>query len=308
MPRAYRRTYRRYRRYPYYRRRYWGSSRFRKRYYKAGIVNSRSRVRVRIPKQALLTVQIPANTTAATSVCIMPWCNTTATTGANQPINNANGQSFGFTDTGLFQAYCNLFDEVKFDGMKVRAAVVDTIGAGGNYAGVTVASVIERNCNKEDVPPNSTNMNQWSSYAFRNVINNSVAKISRSVWATDLNERIQFMDSALIATGAGTAVLAPGNALRAWRDGSNTSTWFKPAIYLTATPSAAAAALRTITFMVETVSYFTFRCPKYSSSGSSKGEDDFNKLLTDTKEDQVDDQSFDRLVHEDTLLDIPMTS
>lgn len=308
MPRAYRRAYRRYRRYPYLRRRYWGSSRFRKRYYRNGVVNSRSRVRVRIPKQAMLTVQIPANTTAATSVCIMPWCNTTATTGNNVAINAANGQSFGFTDTGLFQAYCGLFDEVKFDGMKVRAAVVDTIGAGGAYAGVTVASVIERMCQKEDVPPNSTNMNQWSSYSFRNVINNSVAKISRSVWATDLNERIQFLDTELIATGAGTPVAAPGNCLRAWRDGSVGSSWFKPAIYLTATPSAQAAALRTINFMVEVVAYFTFRCPKYSSSGSSKQAEDFTKLLNSTKEDQVDDQSFDRLVHEDTLLDIPITS
>ena len=307
MPRAYRRTYRRYRRYPYYRRR-WGSSRFRKRYYKNGIVNSRSRVRVRIPKQALLTVQIPQNQTGATSVCIMPWCNTTSTTGANVAINNANGQSFGFTDTGLFQAYCGLFDEVKFDGMKVRGAVVDTIGAGGNYAGVTVASVIERACNKEDIPPNSTNMNQWSSYSFRNVINNSVAKITRSVWATDLNERIQFVDTELIATGAGTPVLAPGNCIRPWRDGGVGSTWFKPAIYLTATPSAAAGALRTITFMVEVVGYFTFRCPKYTTSGSSKQAEDFTKLLETTKDDQVDDQSFDRLLREDTLMDIPVTS
>ena len=193
--------------------------------------------------------------------------------------------------------------------MKVKAAVTNTIGAGGNFAGVTVASVIERACNKEDVPPNSTNMNQWSSYSFRNVVNNSVAKISRSVWATDLNERIQFLDTELIATGAGTPVAAPGNCLRAWRDGSVGSSWFKPAIYLTATPDAAAAALRTITLMVEVVAYFTFRCPKYSTPGSSKSQDEFDRLLDSTKGDQVDDHSFDRLVHEDTLLDIPdMTS
>lgn len=307
MPRAYRRTYRRYRRYPYSRRR-WGSSRFRKRFYRNGIVNSRSRVRVRIPKQALLTVQIPANQQGATSVCICPWCNTTAATGNNVPINHANGQSFGFTDTGLFQAYAGLFDEVKFDGMKVKAAVVDTIGAGGAYAGVTVASVIERNCNKEDIPPNSQNMNQWSSYSFRNVINNSVAKITRSIWATDLSERIQFVDSELANTGAGTAVLAPGNCLRAWRDGSVSGSWFKPAIYLTATPSNQTAALRTIVFMVEVVAYFTFRCPKYTSSGSSKQAEDFSKLLDTTKDDQVDDQSFDRLLRDDTLMDIPVTS
>lgn len=259
--------------------------------------------------QAQLTVGIPANTTAATAVCVMPWCNTTSLVGQAVAINNANGQSMGFTGSDLFRAYAALFDEVKFDGMKVKAAVIDTIGAGGNFTGVTVASVIERLCQKEDVPPNSTNMNQWSSYSFRNVINNSVAKISRSVWATDLSERIQFVDTELAATGQGTPVAAPGNCLRAWRDGSVGSSWFKPAIYLTATPATAAANPRTITMFVEVVGYFTFRCPKYSTSGSSKQAEDFAKLVAETRDAQVDDEGFDRLVHEDTLLDMPnMTS
>lgn len=262
-------------------------------------------MRVRIPLQQQLAVQIPANTTAATSVCICPWANTTTTTGNNVAINNANGQSLGFVSSTLYQAYAGLFDEVKFDGMKVKAAVVDTIGAGGNYTGVTIASVIERNCNKEDVPPNSTNMYEWASHSFRNVINNSVAKISRSIWAQDLNERIQYSDSQIANGGAGTSVLAPGNYLRAWRDGSVTSTYFKPAIYITAAPAAQAQALRTITFMVEAVGYFTFRCPKYTSSGSTKQAEDFAKLVAETRDSQVDDQSFDRLIREDTLLDMP---
>ena len=265
-------------------------------------------MRVRIPLQATLSVAVPANTTAATSICICPWANTTNRTGNNVAINNANGQSLGFVDSDLFTAYSNLFDEVKFDGVKVRAAVVDTIGAGGNFAGVTVASVIERNCNKEDIPPNSTNMNQWSSYSFRNVINNSVAKITRSVWASDLNEKIQFSDCATIAGGAGTSVAAPGTYLRAWRDGSNTSTFFKPAIYITAAPATAAGAARTITFLVELVGFFTFRCPKYTSSGSAKQAEEFTKLLDQTKDAQIDDEGFERIVHEDTLLDIPVTS
>lgn len=307
MPRAYRRTYRRYRRYPYSRRR-WGSSRFRKRYYRSGIVNSRSRMRVRIPLQQQLTVQIPANNNASTCVCVCPWANTTSTTGNAVRINDANGQSLGFVQTSLYTAYSNLFDEVKFDGMKVKAAVVDTIGAGGAYAGVTVSSVVERNVNKEDVPPNSTNMNQWSSYSFRNVINNSVAKITRSVWATDLPERVTFADTQIGGGGANTGVAAPGTYLRAWRDGAFSGSFFKPAVYITASPSNVTAALRTIVFMVEVVGYFTFRCPKYTSSGSSKSAEDFAKVVAETKDAQVDDQSFDQLLREDTLMDIPVTS
>lgn len=298
MPRSYRRSrLRRWRR--------WGRAyrarTLRRRYRSTGIVNSRSRMRIRIPLQTQLTVQIPATSTAATSVCINPWANTTNSTGNNVAINDANGQSLGFVATNLWRAYAALFDEVKFDGMRVKAAVIDTIGTGGTYAGVTVASVIERNCNKEDIPPNSTNMSNWSSYSFRNVINNSVAKISRSVWARDLNEKIQFSDVATANGGAGTAVAAPGNYLRAWRDGSNTATFFKPAIYLTASPATAAAALRTITFMCEVTGYFTFRCPKYSVSGSSKDATDFLATLDATKDAQVDDKTLDTLIDEDTL-------
>lgn len=305
MPRAYRRSYRRsYRRYyPFYRRRW--SSRYRRRYSRSsGVTNSRSRMRVRIPLQAQLTCQIPANGTAATAVCIAPFCDTTNRTGNATTISNANGQCFGFTHSDLFRAYAALFDEVKFDGMRVKASVVETIGAGGNYSSLCLGSVIERNLQKDDVPPNNTTMNQWSSYSYHNVINNSVAKITRSVWASDLNERITFTDTDIQGTGANTGILAPGNALRSFRDGAST-TFFSPAIYLTIVPPTAFAALRTVNFWVELVGYFTFRCPKYSSSGSTKQADDLAKLIESTKEAQVEDESFDKIVHEDTLLDIP---
>ena len=147
-----------------------------------------------------------------------------------------------------------------------------------------------------------------SSYSFRNVINNSVAKITRSVWATDLTERVSFVDTLLGAGGAGTGVAAPGTYLRAWRDGALSGSFFRPAIYITAAPATAAGAQRTITFLVELAGYFTFRCPKYTSSGSSKQAEEFTKLLDQTKDSQVDDEGFDRIVREDTLLDIPVTS
>lgn len=256
--------------------------------------------------QAQLTVQIPANTTAATAVCISPFCDTINKTGNAIRISDVNGQCLGFTHTDIFNAYANLFDEVKFDGMKIKASVIDTIGgAGAAYPSLSLGSVIERNCQRDDVPPNSTTMNQWASFSYHSVITNSIAKITRSVWARDLMERITFTDTDVQGTGANTQILAPGNALRSFRDGGSANTFFSPAIYISATPTTAAAALRTVNFWVEIIGYFTFRCPKYTSSGSSKAAADFAKTVAETKDAQVDDESFDRIVHEDTLLDIP---
>ena len=103
----------------------------------------------------------------------------------------------------------------------------------------------------------------FSSSVARSAINNSVAKMSRSCWASDIQERTVFHDSTVAASQ--TAV---------WdRDFSSNATkvgYFAPLLMLGVRLAAAAPeSATTVQVLLEQVYYFTFRQPKYGGDPSA---------------------------------------
>lgn len=287
--RRYRRGYRR----PYYRRRF---STFRRRV-KSGSVTTRSRMRVKIPIQQAVNFLIPngANISGAITVC--PWWNTTRVNSNTQSMASAQSQCLGITGSILYNTYANLFDEVKVDGVKVSINLVDAIGQGGSFSAIRIGSVVDRRLTRTDGHPNFAEMQNWSSFYNRIILNNGQARQRRAVWASDLNERIMFVDSDM-ETGA----TPPGTYLQAMEGaaGYNPS-FFSPAIHFalqTPTTNNTGTDIA-IAALVDYTVWCTFRNPKCSVTSISKAREmdrldiDAQVEMSDEKKVTDEDEAFE---------------
>jgi len=259
--RRYGRRYSRYRRYSAsysrYRRRRSGTS---------STATSRGRIRVRVPVQQVLSISVPANSLDSEVVTSSPWVRGAV---SNQPHGCCSA-----VQTPLYNAYANLYDQVKCDGVVTRFSILTAIG-GTTMPAVQVVMAYDRygNYNEalfDDAPlvgPTTAQLFNFSSASVVSAINNSVAKTSRSCWASDIQERTTFHDCTVIT---GTASISP-NYLFCDRDflsSPNKVGYFSPLTLIGLRLSAAPAEETTVSALIEQTYYFTFRNPKYGGSSS----------------------------------------
>lgn len=257
----YRRRYgRRYSRY----RRYGAYSRYRRR--RSGTsstASSRGRIRVRVPVQQLVTLTIPAQSIDSNVCTSSPYYQ--ATSALPRGVAAAVAQR-------LYTAYVNLYDQVKCDGVVSNLSVVTPIGGAGALNAIQLVVAYDRFGNQNELINDDITTAQlfnFSSSVSRSAINNSVAKMSRSCWASDIQERTVFHDSTLSVlnnpAGATVAVFD--------RDfSSNTAKvgYFAPlTMFGVRLAAAAPEATTTVQVLLEQVYYFTFRQPKYGGDPSA---------------------------------------
>ena len=186
--RRYGRRYSRYRRYgaySRYRRRRSGTS---------STASSRGRIRVRVPVQQLVTLTVPAKSIDSNVLTASPFYHSNAFA----PLAVA-----GAVAQNLYTAYVGLYDQVKCDGVVSSLSVVTPIGGSGGLNALQVIMAYDRCGNKEELVDSALTTDKlfnFSSSVARSAITNSVAKMSRSCWASDIQERTVFHDSALSAT------------------------------------------------------------------------------------------------------------
>ena len=249
--RRYGRRYSRYRRYgaySRYRRRRSGTS---------STASSRGRIRVRVPVQQLVTLTVPAQSTDSNVLTSGPYY---------QASNVLPRAVAGAVAQRLYTAYVGLYDQVKCDGVVSNLSVVTPIGGAGGLNALQVIMAYDRcGCQNEIIADAITTAQlfNFSSSVARSAINNSVAKMSRSCWASDIQERTVFHDSTVAASN--TAV---------WdRDFSSNATkvgYFAPLLMLGVRLAAAAPeSATTVQVLLEQVYYFTFRQPKYGGDPSA---------------------------------------
>ena len=249
--RRYGRRYSRYRRYgaySRYRRRRSGTS---------STASSRGRIRVRVPVQQLVTLTVPAQSTDSNVLTSSPYY---------QASNVLPRAAAGAVAQRLYTAYVGLYDQVKCDGVVSNLSVVTPIGGAGGLNALQVIMAYDRcGCQNEIIADAITTAQlfNFSSSVARSAINNSVAKMSRSCWASDIQERTVFHDSTVAASQ--TAV---------WdRDFSSNATkvgYFAPLLMLGVRLAAAAPeSATTVQVLLEQVYYFTFRQPKYGGDPSA---------------------------------------
>ena len=132
---------------------------------------------------------------------------------------------------------------------------------------VQVVSAYDRLGNKNEVRNlvrlATGDLFDYSSASIVSAINNSVAKTSRSCWASDIQERTVFHDCD-VGAGANSATVDVDFNSNASKVG-----YFSPLLLLGLRLAAAPQSDIVVQVLIEQTYYFTFRNPKYGGSSTS---------------------------------------
>lgn len=284
MPRYYRfsgRRYRRYRRYRRFYRRYRGRKR-------AVNATSRSRIRVKIPAQFQVKLTIPEDEHDSNVATISPLACVAL------PQSGSIQWRGGLLDAPLYTTYSLLYDEMKLEGMKAQIAITSPVGSGaGAYKSLQLYTAIDRKLTYDDMLtihyPTVAQLRNYSSYIAATALNNNIAKVTRSVYASDLFEKASFADASpvtynavKISDGAGHDIvhdlrtLASNRLILAANNNSSftvTGPAFNPIMYIgvSAPSDTGGAGGSEVTLLIDIMYYVTFRNPKFgAASGNAK--------------------------------------
>lgn len=255
----YRRRYgRRYSRY----RRYGSYSRYRRRRYgTSSTASNRGRIRVRVPVQKVISCPVASGDYDSKIITSHPWYQSSDADISTSPYGVCSAVT-----SPLYRAYTGLYDQVKCDGVVSRISLVTAIGASGLPA-VQVVSAYDRLGNKNEVRNvdlvTTSDLFDYSSASIVSAINNSVAKTSRSCWASDIQERTVFHDCN-VGAGASSATVDVDFNSNASKVG-----YFSPLLLLGLRLAAAPQSDIIVQVLIEQTYYFTFRNPKYGGSSTS---------------------------------------
>lgn len=246
------RYYRRFRRYfrRYMRRYGYGRRRYRRRRFVNG--SSKSTIRVKIPVSTVISfTAAPAGTVWPSP--LTPFEDVTAVGNVTSALNSP-----------LYQNYANLYDEVKCIGAKVVVSIGTPIGT-STIPNLTLVTAWDRRYGYEEPVPTFGELNVSGSSQRAVAVNNSVAKLVRSCYASDLLEKAQWHDCTLVTNPA-----IPLSHDEAWHAAGSNPNFFSPAMFIGV--SHGGDTNQTIKLLLDINYYFSFRNPKYG--GSSSGNKD----------------------------------
>lgn len=283
--------YYRYKRYRY-RRKPW-KYRKRKWYRRNRIASSRSRLSVRIPVSTLITLTIPANVNFSRTAAFSPFVKSSKTTADTQGSEEAGLVCIGAVRSRLYEAYTGLFDEVKCDGMKVKMAIAGGVGAAAGYV-LNIGTAVDRKTTLDELEserPDMTEMRDYAGYVERTYIDNSVAKCTRSLWASDLLDKTAFIDQNLQQDSS----MADNTIYYEATTDTTTPPMFNPVIWLAVGVGNTTAAPRNVVMHVNCVFYMTFRSPKYGGGVNAKFQlpmsEDERRIIEDVNEEESSSSS-----------------
>ena len=213
---------------------------------------------MKVPLQCTSSLTQPANTYGTSCYAVAPWW----------PAN----ASASVLNSSLYLKYTELYEEVKCIGMKIKLNVVTPIGT-SDVPSLQIMNTFDRRyglgydtANQQFVfedLPNAAQLISSSNYNCVTAINNSIAKIERSIYASDLLEKAQWHDSTCANfTVGGSNVLADRAVIAA----AMNPNFFHPIFWFCFAIPNAGAVSKTITFTCDITYYFAFRNPKYGTS------------------------------------------
>lgn len=177
------------------------------------------------------------------------------------PLDSSSSVASAFTN-GLYRTYCDLYDEVKVIGMKVNVNVSSQVG-GSDIPSLQIYTAFDRRHGNGEASPTFASLKTFSTFAVATAVNNSVAKLQRSLYASDLLEKAQWHDSSLSLAGG---VYSDDAYVAA---GANPN-FFIPSMFCSmAIPNV--TVQQSVNANFDVTYYFAFRNPKYgASAGNSR--------------------------------------
>ena len=244
-----RRFYRRYRRYKRFYRRY---GRYGRRSYARKYVNGSSRSNVRMKCSVEANFELSSGTAAAPGA-VTHFC----------PLLNSDANVTALKSP-LYRTYCNLYEEVKVIGFKTQVSIASVIG-GADIPSLQIYTAFDRKRGAGEAVMTADEIKNSSTYLVSTALNNNVAKITRSIYASDLMEKAMWHDCTL-SYNAGTGVYSD----LAYVAAGNNPNFFIPDMAMCFQSPTLAAAVN-VKVNVSTVFYFAFRNPKYGAgAGAAK--------------------------------------
>lgn len=291
----------------WYRRRYGRRSwnrfrRYRRRYRRFVNSSSRSRVRVKIPVQFNVSLNVPAAAHQSNVLTITPFYSNTTHTADGLAEAALRG---GLLEAPLFTNYANLYDAFKLDGMKVAISITSPVGVGANaFPSLSVYTGWDRQFQVSDwsdaaAYPTCDKLKNASSFLASTALNNSITKLTRSCYASDLFEKSSFKDcdhtSAPAMTVAGVAnqnVNFFGNSIYPQQ---NTLPAFAPGFMFGVDTGSNVDLVtkRPVDLVCEVMYYVTFRNPKYGGASNRAGLTGITRSIAPDLDGGGDDDGFD---------------
>lgn len=235
-----------------FRRRYRFPRRYRRRLYRRSYarryVNASSRSSLRM--KCVQTYSGTANS---------GYANTLSSVQAHFPYSGVIPSAV--VNNPLYQAYRNLYEETKLIGMKVQLSVTSVVG-NATLPSLEIYSAWDRRCGDGELLPTGSDLKAMATSNVATALNNNVAKISRSIYASDLMEKAQWHDS--------EPVSAANNTDLAWQTAGTNPNFFCPAFFFCFGSPSLASPGTTVSYSISITYYVAFRNPKYGGSASSK--------------------------------------
>lgn len=171
-----------------------------------------------------------------------------------------------------------MYDQVKVDGFKLNFSITSGIGPGGTFPSLTVYTAVDRKLAQNDFaesqtsePANShypvaSELRNSSSYLASVALNNSVTKMVRSCYASDLFEKASFADASYHVASLKVNNVASQNV----RCLSATDPAFVPCMFFAVDTGSSKDTQnsRDCNVVIEIIYYLTFRNPKYGGAAS----------------------------------------
>lgn len=177
-----------------------------------------------------------------------------------EPYAGSGASSFAACNSPLYRTYCNLYEEVKMIGAKINLAVTSAIG-GGDIPSLQIYTAWDRKRGNGEEAVTVASIKASSTHAVATALNNNVAKLSRSCYASDLMEKATWIDSTLDATN--------GNRNKAWISAGVNPNMFCPSFqFFMNCPSKGETT--SVSVSINVTYYFAFRNPRFGGTGDSR--------------------------------------
>lgn len=262
-----------------YRRRYRSSYRRRPRRYVRRWFKRRMRRFVNGTSKSTVRVKVPVSKTFTAQGVTS---NGNVWPGRFHPYTTNTSTNLSALDSPLYRQYCGLYDEVKCIGAKFVISIGTPIGT-STIPNLQVITAWDRRSATTDAVPSYNNLLNYGTVRTATAVNNSIAKLVRSCYASDLMERAQWKDCD-ITQGADTYWTD-----NAWNQAGDNPNFFCPQMLIGFLQGNAGAA-QTISFSIDAKFYFAFRNPKYGGSDSAAKSIASNVM--DSAAGEIDDEGF----------------
>lgn len=239
----YGRRYGRYRKYRRFYKRY-------RRSYARKYVNSSSRSSVRMKTTVVANNTMAAGHSASGTGAVVG--SISCLTGTADISSAANSP--------LYRTYCNLYEECKVIGMKISLAVTTAVG-GSDVPSLQIYTAWDRKHGSGEAAYNVNDIKNAATSNVATALNNNVAKLTRSVYASDLIEKATWFDATLDTTN--------NHRNLAWHAAGLNPNMFCPTFFFFFNSPSLGATVN-INYSVSVTYYFAFRNPRFGGSGESK--------------------------------------